>query len=116
MGDVKIISSETAFKGKLISVRVDRIEEQPGKKTVREIVVSPNAVCVVARPTVDDVILIRQYRHATGRELIEIPAGGLKKDEDPKLAAIRERRQSADGCHQVCRSWRGQCACAASAV
>ena len=90
MGDIKIISNETVFKGKLISLRIDRIEEQPGKEIVREIVVSPNAVCVVARPTPDHVILIRQYRHATGRELIEIPAGGLKKDEDPKLAAIRE--------------------------
>src|SRR5215467_8345475 len=90
MTHVKVISTETVFKGKLINLRIDRIEEQPGKETVREIVVSPNAVCVVARPTPDQVILIRQYRHATGRELIEIPAGGLKRDEDPKLAAIRE--------------------------
>jgi ADP-ribose diphosphatase len=86
----KIISQEVVFRGKLISLRIDRIEEQPGKETCREIVVSPNAVCVVARPSTDQVILIRQYRHATGRELIELPAGGLKPNEDPKLAAIRE--------------------------
>src|SRR5262249_45971693 len=90
MDNVKVLSSDTIFNGKLISLRIDRIEKQRGKKPVREIVVSPNAVCVVARPTPDNVILIRQYRHATGRELIEIPAGGLKQDEDPKLAAIRE--------------------------
>src|SRR5215475_8045394 len=90
MGNVKVLSSETIFKGKLISLRVDRIEEQPGKETTREIVVSPNAVCVVARPTPDQVILIKQYRHATGQVLLEIPAGGLKPDEDPQVAAIRE--------------------------
>jgi ADP-ribose pyrophosphatase len=36
------------------------------------------------------VILIRQYRHATGRQLMEVPAGGLNPDEDPQAAAGRE--------------------------
>jgi ADP-ribose pyrophosphatase len=36
------------------------------------------------------VILIRQYRHAAGRELLEIPAGGLHESEDPMEAARRE--------------------------
>src|SRR5215831_17260087 len=86
----KVISQETVFKGRLISLRVDRIVEPAGHETTREIVVSPNAVCIVARPTPQEVIVIRQYRHATGKVLIEVPAGGLKPDEDPKLAAIRE--------------------------
>src|SRR5579884_2169122 len=89
MSDVKVLSSETKFKGKLISVRVDQLEES-GKKYSREIVGCPNAVCVVARPSPQQVILIRQYRHATGKTLIELPAGGLKPDEDPGAAAIRE--------------------------
>ena len=72
-----------------MTLRVDKIVEA-GNEAVREIVVVPNAVCVVARPTPQQVILIRQYRHATGRELMEVPAGGLHKGEDPKLAAIRE--------------------------
>src|SRR2546426_11472980 len=86
----KVISQETVFSGKLVTLRVDRIVEPAGHEAVREIVIVPNAVCVVARPTPQQVILIRQYRHATGRELLEIPAGGLKPDEDPKRAAIRE--------------------------
>src|SRR3989442_15935247 len=56
----------------------------------RELVVHPGAVCIVARPTPDEVILIRQYRHATGRELLEIPAGTLHEGEDPRECAIRE--------------------------
>jgi ADP-ribose pyrophosphatase len=90
MADVKIISQETVFKGRLISLRVDRIVEPGATETTREIVVSPNAVCIVARPTHDQVILIKQYRHATGRVLLEVPAGGLKPEEDPTAAAVRE--------------------------
>ncbi len=90
MNQVKIISQETVFKGRLISLRVDRIVEPGGPETTREIVVSPNAVCVVARPAPDQVILIKQYRHATGRVLLEVPAGGLKPHEDPQVAAVRE--------------------------
>ncbi len=90
MGNVKIINQEVVFKGKLVTLRVDRIQEDGCPESVREIVAVPNAVCVVARPTPDQVILIQQYRHATGRVLMEVPAGGLKPDEDPRLAAIRE--------------------------
>lgn len=90
MADIKVLSSEKVFQGRLISLRVDRIVEPAGHETVREIVECPNAVSVVARPTPQQVILIRQYRHATGRELVEVPAGGLKPGEDPRLAAVRE--------------------------
>ena len=90
MSNVKILSQQTVYKGKLLEMRVDRIVEAGGPETTREIVVSPNAVCIVARPSPDHVILIRQYRHATGRVLLEIPAGGLKHDENPRTAAVRE--------------------------
>ena len=88
--NARIISQETVFKGRLLSLRVDRIVEPGGPETIREIVVAPNAVCIVARPSPDQVILVKQYRHATGRVLLEVPAGGLKPDEDAQLAALRE--------------------------
>ncbi len=90
MADPKILKSEIAFNGGHIQVRVDRVIEPAGHETTREIVVHPGAVCIVARPGVDDVILIRQYRHSTGGELLEIPAGGLDPGEDPLEAARRE--------------------------
>jgi ADP-ribose pyrophosphatase len=52
-------------------------------------------VCIVALPTPDDVILIRQYRHAAARELVEIPAGTLNAGEDPRECAIRELEEEA---------------------
>jgi ADP-ribose pyrophosphatase len=90
MSKAKILSQEVVFNGRLLKLRVDRIVEPAGHETTREIVVAPNAVSIVARPTTDQVILIRQYRHATGTDLLEVPAGGLHKQEDPELAAIRE--------------------------
>ena len=88
--DVKIRSQEIVFKGKLVQVRLDKIVEPGGHEASREIVVHPGAVCVVARPTPDEVLLIRQYRHATGSILLEIPAGGLNDAESPEKAAVRE--------------------------
>jgi len=90
MSDAKILSSRIAYKGKHIVVREDQIIEPAGHKAAREIVVHPGAVCVVARPSAEEVILIRQYRHAAGRELIELPAGTLHDGEDPRECAIRE--------------------------
>jgi ADP-ribose pyrophosphatase len=90
MADPKILSQEIVFQGRLVQVRVDRVTEPAGHTTTREIVVHSGAVCIVARPTPDQVILIRQYRHAAGKELLELPAGGLHDSEDPMEAARRE--------------------------
>ena len=86
----KILEQRWAYKGRVIQVREDRVIEPGGRECSREIVVHPGAVCIVARPSTDEVILIRQYRHATGRELLEIPAGTLHEGEDPRECAIRE--------------------------
>src|SRR5712671_1818614 len=93
--DAKILSSRIAYKGSHVQVREDRIIEPAGHECSREIVVHPGAVCIVARPTPEGVILIRQYRHATGHELVEIPAGTLHEGEDPRECAIRELEEEA---------------------
>jgi ADP-ribose pyrophosphatase len=90
MSKAKVLSSRIAYKGRHIQVREDRVVEPAGYEASREIVVHPGAVCIVARPSPDEVILIRQYRHATGQELLEIPAGTLHEGEDPVQCAFRE--------------------------
>ncbi len=95
MSEAKILSTRTAYKGGHIQVREDRVIEPAGHECSREIVIHPGAVCIVARPTPEDVILIRQYRHATGHELVEIPAGTLHEGEDPRECAIRELEEEA---------------------
>jgi ADP-ribose pyrophosphatase len=90
MSEARLLSRRIAYQGGHIQVREDRVIEPAGYEALREIVVHPGAVCIVARPSADKVILIRQYRHAAGQELLEIPAGTLHDGEDPLECAFRE--------------------------
>ncbi len=80
---------ETIYKGKVFDIRVDDIREGDIEYK-REIVVHKGSAVIV--PVFDDgtVALVRQYRHAAGKYLLEIPAGTLNIGEDPKIGAIRE--------------------------
>lgn len=86
----KKLSSRQVFDGVVVKLFVDEVELPDGKRSVREIVRHPGAVCVV--PVTDDgkVIMVRQFRYAFGEVLLEIPAGKLEKGEDPLKAALRE--------------------------
>ena len=83
------LSSETIYKGHVIDVRVDDIREGD-LEYKREIVVHNGSAVIV--PLFDDgtVALVRQYRHAAGKYLLEIPAGSLDGDESPESGAKRE--------------------------
>ena len=90
MTEAKILSQNVVYSGRVVTLRIDRVIEPAGHEATREIVVHPGAVCIVARPSPDEVLLIRQYRHAVGKVLLEIPAGGLNPNEPPEQAAFRE--------------------------
>lgn len=78
------------------SIVADTVEFADGP-TVREILVHPGAVAVMAQDDAGRVYLVRQYRHAVRRELWEPPAGLLDiADEDPLVAAKRELAEEAD--------------------
>lgn len=70
-----VVASAEQFRGKIISVRTDTIRVPEGTTAEREVVEHPGAVGVVALDDDDRVLMIRQYRHAVGRELWELPAG-----------------------------------------
>jgi ADP-ribose pyrophosphatase len=83
------ISSETIFKGKVISLQVDQVTLPNGKTSTREIIKHPGAVAVLA--LVDNkMLIVEQYRKALERNQIEIPAGKLDPGEAPQDAALRE--------------------------
>src|SRR3989441_9140294 len=109
MNEARVLSSRIAYKGGHIQVREARVIEPAGHEASREIVVHPGAVCIVARPSPDEVILVRQYRHAAGKELLEIPAGTLHEGEDPLGCAIRELEEEtgyrAAKMIERCRFW-----------
>jgi ADP-ribose pyrophosphatase len=86
----KVQNQQLVFDGNHIQVRVDQVVDAHGKVFNKEIVVHPGAVCVVAVLDSGDLVLVRQYRHAAGKELLEICAGGLAPGEDPLACARRE--------------------------
>jgi len=86
----RLVSSETVFEGGLISVRVDEVELPGGTRARREIVVHPGAAAVVPLLPEGRVLMIRQYRHAAGQVLYELPAGTLQPGESPADCARRE--------------------------
>lgn len=84
------IDMKTVFSGKIVSVRVDRAVTSDDRQVVREVVVHPGAVAILAVDDVGRIALIKQFRYPTGEILWEIPAGKIDEDEDPWAAARRE--------------------------
>jgi len=89
----RVLNSRTVYTGRIVSLRVDQITMPGGRTALREVVDHPGAVVVIALDVDDHVYLVRQYRHPTGRYLLELPAGGLEPAEEPLCAAQRELRE-----------------------
>jgi ADP-ribose pyrophosphatase len=86
---METLSTQPVYKGKVFDIRIDEIREGDVEYK-REIVVHKGSAVII--PVFDDgtVALVRQYRHAAGKYLLEICAGTLNEGEDPKEGAIRE--------------------------
>jgi ADP-ribose pyrophosphatase len=84
------ISTRRVYEGRVVSLRVDRVRLPDGRVTDREIVEHGGAVGVVALDDDGNVLLVRQFRSALGKHLLEIPAGTLEVDEDVRACAFRE--------------------------
>lgn len=91
------LDSQVAFRGRVFDVRVDTIRTSDGRVVKRDIVTHPGAVVMAAVDAAGRVALVRQYRHAVGRFLLELPAGTLDDDEAPLAAAQRELQEEV-GC------------------
>ncbi|HBH11839.1 MAG TPA: ADP-ribose pyrophosphatase [Clostridiales bacterium] len=86
----KTISCRQIYEGKILNLRVDEVLLPNDKTSLREIVEHNGAVAIVAVTDNDKILLVRQYRKAVERVLIEIPAGKLEKEETPYDCAERE--------------------------
>ena len=89
----KTLSSERIYDGAIIHVRRDRVLLPNGHTSVREIVEHPGGVGILAVDGDGMVLLVRQYRYAFGRTLLEIPAGKREAGEEPLVTARRELRE-----------------------
>jgi ADP-ribose pyrophosphatase len=91
----RLISSKLAYKGKVFSVVTDKVEEPGGRINTRDVIRHNGSVVILAvddtrNPSDPEIVLERQYRHAAGRTLIELPAGRCEPGEAPLAAAKRE--------------------------
>jgi len=94
-GKAKVLSSETVYKGSIFSVTADQVEEPGGVSARRDVIRHNGSVVILAvdhsRNRKDpDILLIRQYRHAAGQFLLELPAGRIEPGEKLIPAARRE--------------------------
>jgi ADP-ribose pyrophosphatase len=89
----ELISSRRVYNGRVVNLRVDQVRLPSGRETEREIVEHAGAVGIVALDERNDVVLVRQYRSALGRPLLEIPAGTLAEGESARACAFRELQE-----------------------
>jgi ADP-ribose pyrophosphatase len=74
-------------------VRVDKISDPEGPSYTREVVVHPGAVVVIPVDANGDILMVRQWRRAVGKILLELPAGTLEEGEEAGVTADRELQE-----------------------
>lgn len=97
----KLDSSEV-YKGKILSVLVDKVKLPSGKESIREVIKHNGGVTIIAQPSPSKVVLIKQFRYALRKVLWEVPAGRLNENEDPVHGAKRELKEE---CGFKANSW-----------
>jgi len=87
--------SREVYKGRVVHLFVDDVALPNGQSVELEVIRHPGASAVVPLDWNGEVILIRQYRHAAGGFIYEVPAGKLDSGEPPETCAARELIEEA---------------------
>jgi len=88
------LSNRIVYKGPILTIAMEEARLPDGRKVELEIIHHPGASAVVPFVTADEVLLIRQHRHAAGGMILEVPAGKLD-GETPEVCAARELEEEA---------------------
>ena len=89
----RVIESQHVYRGRAIHIRVDSVGKPNGKKTTREVVEHVDCIVILPIDSKGNILLVRQFRHAVEKELLELPAGSIDPGETPEQAASRELRE-----------------------
>jgi ADP-ribose pyrophosphatase len=95
VGKAVVLRSKVSFKGKVFSVTTDTVTEPGGVTSTRDVIQHDGSVIILpvdasTNPADPTILLERQYRHAAGQFLLELPAGRIEPNEAPLAAAKRE--------------------------
>jgi len=90
----EVLNSETVFKGRAFSIRRDELRTPSGDTTYYDIIGHHGSVVLIPIDDEDNILFVRQDRHATETNLLELPAGTLDGADEPRLdCAKREIRE-----------------------
>ena len=89
----RIVTTRNVFDGKIVQLRVDTVLLPTGRQVEREVVEHDAVAVIVPVDQDDNVVLVRQYRHPIGQDLLEIPAGIVEGGESPEDCARRELQE-----------------------
>lgn len=89
----KTISSQTIFKGRIITLKNDEVLLPDESKASREFVEHPGGVCVVPLTDKNEVLMVKQFRYPYKEIVLEIPAGKKDPGEDPFTTGKRELKE-----------------------
>jgi ADP-ribose pyrophosphatase len=93
MDKFKLIKSDMVYQGRAFKVRKDLVKLPDGTSSTLDIVQHNNAITIIPLDGEGRIWLVRQYRHAGGEVLLELPAGTLDEQELPEVCAYREVRE-----------------------
>lgn len=89
----ELLRTETLLKGRAFAIRRDTLKTPDGRETKFDIIEHGGSVIIVPMDADGNLVFVRQYRHAAGMDLLELPAGTLEEGEDPAVCAAREIRE-----------------------
>lgn len=89
----KTISSEIIYEGSILNLRKDKVHVKDNRVSYREIIEHNGGVAIAAITSEGKMVLVRQYRKAAEKAILEVPAGKIEDNEDHKLTAERELKE-----------------------
>lgn len=89
----ELIKSESILQGRAFKIRRDHLKTPDGRETQFEIVEHGGSVIIIPVDSNGNIHFVRQYRHAAGMDLLELPAGTREGDEPYEDCAAREIRE-----------------------
>ena len=89
----EFVSSEILLQGRVFKIRRDTLKTPDGRETKYEIIEHGGSVVIVPIDQDGNVLFVRQYRHAAGEDLLELPAGTRDGNEPYEECAAREIRE-----------------------